>query len=488
MGQSHSTAQPGTGNLNERGAAKQDYYELLEVEENASPEENLGNVEASTNLFAEIQSAYEVLSDPQERSWYDSHRDAFLGDNGGGEATDYSYNARMMTAADILKLFSKFSLQMEFTDSPNGFYGGLRQTFAQLALEEDMAGRWENMETVEYPSFGSRDDDFRAVRDFYAAWGGFSTKKSFSWKDVHRYSEAPDRRVRRLMEKENKRLREAAIREFNEAVRSLVAFAKKRDPRYKSYKESLLQHREALQQSAASQATRSRAANQARLRSHVQQDWAKPEEPGEDLAESSEEGETEQFECIVCRKTFKSQNQFQAHERSKKHIKAVKQLRWEMKIQHDELNLGNASDSRQVQAAGDGYHEGDSISLNPDISTAESVCNPRVDSGPDHNPSHPGVGNDEADYAPREVLERRLDQRDSQTHFSMASLDDLSRDLSTSTLNETLSSTPIKIGKAKQKRAKKAQLAAEKSQLTECTICNASFPSRNKLFSHIKSH
>ncbi|KAL4911663.1 hypothetical protein BDW62DRAFT_215618 [Aspergillus aurantiobrunneus] len=491
MGQGHSTAQSGNGSSKENGAGKKDYYELLEVEQNASPEEikkayrkkalelhpdrNFGNIKAATDLFAEIQSAYEVLSDPQERSWYDSHRDAFLGGNAGDEVTDYSSNARMTTAGDILKLFSKFSPNMEFTDTPNGFYGGLRETFAQLALEEKMACRWEDMEFIEYPPFGSRDDELQVVRDFYVVWGSFSTKKSFSWKDAYRYSEAPDRRVRRMMEKENKRLREGAVREFNEAVRSLVAFAKKRDPRYKSYKDNLSQHHEALRRSAASQATRSRVANHAKFRNHVLQDWAKSGEPEEDVAESLEEDETEQFECVVCRKTFKSQNQFQAHERSRKHIKAVKQLRWEMKMQHEELHLGDVvDDSKEVQVAGDNSHQDGPDDISPYLSKQIST---RSNDQTKHRNSKT------TDYGPREVLEHRLEQGAFPT-----SVDDLSRNLSASRLDETPSSIPIKTGKAKQRRAKKAQLAAEKAHSTECTVCKASFSSRNKLFSHIKWH
>ncbi|OJJ08731.1 hypothetical protein ASPVEDRAFT_144712 [Aspergillus versicolor CBS 583.65] len=494
MGQGHSTAQAGTGDSNEKSATKKDYYELLEVDQNASSEEsalelhpdrNFGNVHASTNLFAEIQSAYEVLSDPQERSWYDSHRDAFLGGDGKGNMTENSHKTHVMMAADILKLFSKFSPRMEFTDALDGFYGGLRETFAQIALEEESACRWENLDIIKYPSFGSRDDAFASVRGFYAAWGSFSTKKSFSWKDAYRYSDAPDRRVRRLMEKENRRLREGAIREFNEAVRSLVAFAKKRDPRYKSYRDSSSQHREALFQSAASQATRSRAANQARLRSHVLQDWAKSEEPEEDVAESFNEDETEQFECIVCCKIFKSQNQFLAHERSKKHIKAVKQLRWEMKIQNDELNLGDAAnDNGDTKTTGDGSYQGeDSVNISTSPPGRSLDC-----SNDKTEHSHPEISNHDADYAPREVLERRLDQENPSTQILMDNVDNISQGLSAARLNETSSSTTAKVGKAKQKRAKKARLAEEKIQLTECTICNASFSSRNKLFSHLKLH
>ncbi|KAL4934963.1 hypothetical protein BDV06DRAFT_141478 [Aspergillus oleicola] len=528
MGQGNSTAQSGPKQSDGKDGAKKDYYDLLEVEHNASPEEikkayrrkalelhpdrNFGRVEAATNLFAEIQAAYEVLSDPQERSWYDSHREAFLGGDGESETTDFSYNMRMTTAADILQLFSKFSPHMDFTDSSDGFYGGLRETFAQLALEEQMACRWENMDMVDYPSFGSRDDAFEAVRDFYAIWGSFSTKKSYSWKDVYRYSEAPDRRVRRLMEKENKRLRDAAIREFNEAVRSLVAFAKKRDSRYKSYKDSLSQNRDATRQSAASQATRSRAANHAKLRQHVQQDWAQSGELDDAATECSEEeeDETEHFECIACRKTFKSQNQFQAHERSKKHIKAVKQLRREMKMQHDELNLGDmVDDSNGLATAGDVLEDdivnvssapyektsdipsdvakpGESkTSINSNPSITEESYNLNFDYGTERNTLDPIISEHEVDYAPREVLEQRLNHGDSPTQSPVDNVDDLSERLSASRLDQQ---GPMKIGKAKQKRVKKAQLAAEKSQLPACTICKESFPSRNKLFSHIKSH
>ena len=199
------------------------------------PDRNYGNVEDSTALFAEVQCAYEVLSDVQERAWYDSHRDAILRSDDTSQGNQYSYDVRMTTTDDILKLFLNFNPRMDFTDSPTGFFGGLRETFDQLAREENVACQRENGDPIDYPSFGSRDDDYNdVVRPFYAAWNGFATKKTFSWKDVHRYSEAPDRRIRRLMEKENRRLREEAVREFNDAVRSLVAFARKRDPRCKA--------------------------------------------------------------------------------------------------------------------------------------------------------------------------------------------------------------------------------------------------------------
>ena len=241
MGQRQSSEDASTPQ--EAGQTKTDYYELLGVERQASedeikkayrrkalelhPDRNYGNVENATKLFAEIQSAYEVLSDPQERAWYDSHRDVLLRGEQAGQATteEFSYNIRMTTADEVLKLMMKFNGRVEFTDSPSGFYGGLQDFFKKLAREEEIACQWEDVEQVEYPEFGHEDDTYEdVVRPFYASWNGFATRKSYSWKDVYRLSEAPDRRIRRLMERENKRHREEAIQEFNDAVRSLIAF------------------------------------------------------------------------------------------------------------------------------------------------------------------------------------------------------------------------------------------------------------------------
>ena len=382
MGAGQSSTAGASGAAAPTSDVKTSYYTLLSCERNATedelkkayrrkalelhPDRNYGNVESATTLFAEVQTAYEVLSDPQERAWYDSHEAAILrGDDGAndgdGEGAQYEYNTRVTSADDLARLMSKFNKNVEFSDAPSGFYGHLREIFEQLAKEEEIAGQWENVDVPEYPSFGhSRDEYDDVVKHFYQEWMSFSTKKTFAWKDRFRLSEAPDRQYRRAMEKENKKFREEGVKEFNDAVRTLVAFVRKRDPRYTPNTQTEEQRQKMLRDKAAAQAARARAAN-AKLMEQEVPAWAMKVEKDENegIIDDSE-SEEEHYECVACRKTFKSEQQWDAHEKSKKHQKAVYALRKKMQKDNAALNLDSASGSgiNTPLSAGDG--EGDS--------------------------------------------------------------------------------------------------------------------------------
>ena len=53
------------------------------------PDKNQHRMDEAEERFKEIRAAYETLSDPNERAWYDSHREAILKAGmraaGGGE-------------------------------------------------------------------------------------------------------------------------------------------------------------------------------------------------------------------------------------------------------------------------------------------------------------------------------------------------------------------------------------------------------------------
>lgn len=408
-------------------ARKTCYYDVLQVDRSAPdseirkaykkkalelhPDRNFNDVENATKKFAEVQTAYEILSDPQERAWYDSHRDAILrGDAESDDAPPEHYNVRLTTTEEIMTLMGRFNRSVPFNDTPNGFFGILDITFGQLATEEEAACQWEGVAPVEYPPFGSSDDDYDLVaKPFYNAWSGFATKKSFSWKEKWRLSDAPDRRVRRLMEKENKKMRDDAIRDFNDAVRSLVAFVKKRDPRYVPNTQSEAERQKVLRDSATAQAERARAANRQKLSEASVAEWAQSREDhdeyNDEFATSEEESEVEHFECVVCNKTFKSEKQYEAHEKSKKHVKAVQQLRRQMKRDNQALDLDEPVDP--VEDRGD-EPEAPDTPQNP-VETdaqADAVRGHVYEEADESAGSSSETWNDE--YAPREVVEGRL--------------------------------------------------------------------------------
>jgi DnaJ homolog subfamily A member 5 len=461
-------------------------------------------VENATRRFAEVQAAYEVLSDAQERAWYDSHRDAILrGDNpndADNQTAEY-YDIRMTSPGELLALISRFNSTVPFTDAPNGFFGILQDTFDSLAQQEIAACEWDDQPIVEHPSFGSASDDDIVARRFYSAWSNFSSKKSFAWEDKWRLSDAPDRRVRRLMEKENKQCREDAKREFNDAVRSLVAFVRKRDPRYVPNIQSEAERQKILRDSAAAQAARARAANQKMMEEYVVPDWAQSRSDDRGLegefSESDEESEVEHIECVICNKTFKTEKQYDAHEKSKKHVKAVQQLKRQMKKENIGLELeeepsASVSPAEAVseEEEEDGAGPGAAIPLEETPTTAEALS-----TGSDFKRASPEPGDEESedgDYAPRATVEERLlsSKPNPLQADAQDDLDDLSSQAGNLALNTSDTAAPAKkIGKAKAKREKKAARQAELDQqgaAHQCAVCNETFESKTKLFSHIK--
>ena len=490
-------------------------------------------MEETTRLFAEVQSAYEILSDPQERAWYDAHRDAFLQGSDDASGEQFEHNVRVTTANDILKLFTLFNARVDFSDSPTGFYGVLRETFDKLAKEEELACQWDDLDPVAYPSFGHASDGYDdVVRPFYAVWTGFSTRKSFSWADVYRYSDAPDRRVRRMMEKENKRFREEGIREFNDAVRSLVAFVKKRDHRYKANVKNEAERQKTLRDAAIGQAARQRAANQAKqAQTETIPEWMKSSEVEDDTSpDDVADAVKEHFECIVCNKIFKSENQYEAHERSKKHIRAIqhvkKQMRQEDKsFQFEEAkaesadrkpspdNIEEVIDAEEARnqwpldadessepqhlttSMKDQYRESHAANLEDQSDVVEALDSQHDNRGPMSNST---ASSDNDEYTTREKLEERIVGAEQGIDIDSARLstfhhdiDEISDQLASGALGgDSDAMSQRKMGKAKEKRAKKAaqKQTADARNDTEfkCAACQAGFPSKTRLFNHIK--
>ncbi|KAK3207639.1 hypothetical protein GRF29_103g1690976 [Pseudopithomyces chartarum] len=563
-------AQQSTGHADGQDPAyvqvKTSYYELLAVERTATedeikkayrrkalelhPDRNYGDVERTTALFADVSTAYEVLSDPQERAWYDAHEGDILrgGDGGGAGGEHYEYNMKVTTAEDISRMMGKFRSNVDFTDAPTGFFGFVRETFEQLAEEEERAADYEGVGLTDYPSFGHKDDTFErggVVRDFYNVWGGFSTVKSFASKDKYRTTDAPNRQVKRLMEKENKKYREEGIREFNAAVQSLVAFVRKRDPRYTPNTQTEADKAKAQRDARAQQQARARAANAAKIQDETADavpDWAKVREPEELLEESEEEIEEEHFECVACRKTFKSERQWEAHEKSKKHQKAIYALKKQMRKDNEFLDLGLETendaakgtmtpidaDDEYVEVDAEIEHDDEALAagLNRTTLTPHPESDAEVEAEVDDKVSQPAPSNTQpqaspspsehsdsdpdSDHASRSDIEARLASYRIPSSEHLPTTNTTSNppppSSSESPLPSNTTSEPPptseppsppkkKLGAAALKRAKKAAKQAEaegegkgtaKGGEHKCMKCGKGYASKTKLFEHLR--
>jgi DnaJ family protein A protein 5 len=398
-------------------------------------------------------------------------------------------------------MFRKFNGNVDFSDAPSGFFGFLRETFEQLAKEEESASYREGVDIPDYPAFGHRDDDHDTIKSFYNVWTAFSTRKTFAWRDRYRVSEAEDRWMRRQMEKENKQFRVDAKQEFNDAVRSLVAFVKKRDPRYILNVQSEEERQKTLREAAQAQAARMRAANQAKLDEYVPE-WTKTREPDEFDEVTSDESEEEQFECVACRKVFKSENQFDAHERSKKHQKAVYALRKILKKEGIELDLDTNDDpDSRLQTSKYDMSKMDDTKASEDDTSPHDMHIQDDDQGTAHAA--------EEDIVSQAAAVSLVESRDSVSNKQEdeGSSDEVSEDADDENqVEETLRNivgdteevpggrTPIadkKMGKAAQKRAKRAaqqEAASQDGNQHVCAGCSASFPSKKRMFDHLKDH
>jgi DnaJ family protein A protein 5 len=234
-------------------------------------------------------------------------------------------------------------------------------------------------------------------------------------------------------------------------------------------------------------------------------EWTKQHAPEDEEEISDEESEEEHFECVACHKTFKSEKQFEAHEKSKKHQKAVYALKRQMQKDNARLNLGENAPSSGVEtplSKDDDIYE-DYVDGEGDKESASASASD-IEPGKDGEVDKPAVGrhedteeeeednDDDSDYAPRSNVESRLDGTPAQSSTE----DSAQASLSTTLVNDEDDDennppgpTQKKLGKAAQKRAKKAAKAAEvdTDELKfKCATCNAGFPSKTQLFQHIK--
>lgn len=140
--------------------SKKDYYEVLEVNKNASAEEikksyrrlamkyhpdrNAGDASAEVK-FKEINEAYEVLKDEQKRAAYDRYGHAAFEQGGGANPFDFNFSSAGSFADIFSEVFSDFMGGNNRRGTTRSFDGEDLRYDLEISLEEAYQGVEKNI-------------------------------------------------------------------------------------------------------------------------------------------------------------------------------------------------------------------------------------------------------------------------------------------------------------------------------------------------------
>ncbi|XP_041091999.1 dnaJ homolog subfamily C member 21-like [Polyodon spathula] len=518
------------------------HYELLCVERDATdddlkkayrklalkwhPDKNLDNAEEAAEQFKLIQAAYEVLSDPQERAWYDNHREALLKGGVSGEYEDDS--------VDLLQFFT-VTCYSGYGDDNEGFYFVYRNLFETIVKEEQENSKEEEEE--EFPTFGDSQSDYdTVVHLFYAYWQSFCTRKNFAWKEEYDTRQASNRWEKRAMEKENKKTREKARKERNELVRQLVAFIRKRDKRVQEHRK-LVEQQNTEKAKKVEEFRRQQKLNQAKLaENYKEQSWAAMSdlekelqqmearyemefgdrsedeglEMGEELGENAADGAEELVECYddlycpACNKSFKTDKAMKNHEKSRKHREMVALLRQHLEEEEEALSQ-NADENREEEKEEEEEEEEEVVGTPRqklskkqkkkkrqqkamqncpeslvEVATAQESFDSKTNS---EDKEEMAAQEERSDPAEKLVDEKASQETDEVVENEQEASTSRAAPISSAT---TKGKKGKDSKKGNQMRAATDQQPEKEAQL-RCVTCHNEFSSRNKLFDHLQT-
>nr|XP_011463621.1 PREDICTED: dnaJ homolog subfamily C member 21-like [Fragaria vesca subsp. vesca] len=315
-----------------KNAKRLSYYEILGLNPNCSMDDvrhayhelskiyhpdkynsscGMSKDEASVK-FLQIKYAYDILKEPDERAFYDSYL--------------RTYAALEAFNPDLETVFVESINFNGYSDSGQGFYTVYSDVFDRIyanerAFQERYDLPWGSVHKP--PCMGNLESSYPEVVQFYNYWLNFSSIMDFCWEDPHdQYdmSQVSRRRVKRWS-RINMKARKKAKKEYNEKMRGLAQNAKR-----------LIDRRAA--------------------REYEEPEWAKVVERrrkyGDPEVEEVKEKDDE-WECVVCRKGFRSEKQCRNHEQSKKHRRIVSVLMELQSAHRNELDKEEVSQENEAK-------------------------------------------------------------------------------------------------------------------------------------------
>ncbi|GBM42548.1 DnaJ subfamily C member 21 [Araneus ventricosus] len=459
------------------------------------PDKNLHRLSEATETFQLIQQAYETLIDPQERAWYDRHKEEILRGDAEEAYKDDSLNVYQYFNASCFK---------GYNDEEKGFYTVYRQVFEKIAAEDKPF--LDSDDELEVPSFGFSYSSYEeVVHNFYAYWQSYCTAKSYSWVDKYDLTEArksgAGRQVIRLMEKDNKKLREQFRKARNEEVRALVAFVRKRDKRVQAQKKKEEERKIEKAKRAEEIRKQQLLERNKSLENYKESEWlsnselenrfneletAIDETFGDNAtndADEEEEDEPDALYCVACEKDFRSERAMKNHENSKKHKENVTLLKYLM----EEEEAGLQNDEEKVD------EENLPVTDSDAEETSEALLVELVRSSSSKSKKKKKKNkNVLAETALNDDIEN---EEELNSKLEEITIDDPSEESNCANA-KVPSKSDISHKKDKKIKTKKETVPEAHSDDNEeeikekpstiCEKCNKNFLSRNKLFEHLK--
>ncbi|CAG0883256.1 unnamed protein product [Cyprideis torosa] len=460
------------------------HYEVLEVKRDAEdeeikksyrklalkwhPDKNIENPDEAKRQFQAIQLAYDVLSDPQERAFYDRHREAIIRGGADGEYQDKSL--------DVFQYFNT-SCFAGYEDEEFGFFAVYRKVFDDIIAEDSEF--MDSDDEKQIPGFGNSSSDYEeVVHTFYAHWQSYCTPKSYSWLDQYDLRQAGHRQ--KLLEEtkaENaRRTQEHRARQLEERRRQLAEY---QEADWTKLKDEDVRGVEA----------------------------AVDREFGGDCAVTGEgsgsEEEISAFFCVACDKEFKNEKAFANHEKSRRHKENVALIR-ELLEEEEREDLGEELEQKcSITKEND---EGE------DLSPAEEQEERQKKRKKKKKKPRPGVPVELEDHYSGDDAQVNAEPKDDTAQVNAEPEDDAAQENEIVVCTNDVASNGVKEEsadredgdaeehkKSKGKKAKEARRKAKEQGVEKpssqtatdpsaplCAKCKAVFPTKNKLFEHLK--
>eukprot|EP00474_Spongospora_subterranea_P002018 CRZ02476.1 hypothetical protein [Spongospora subterranea] len=438
------------------------------------PDKNINDKEVAEERFKLVQEAFETLNDPDERAFYDGHRTQILKED---DITPDEQSAHD-PFIDVHSFFSSY-YDGFFDETPNNFFTVFGQAFEAINKLE-VLGKTNDRD---YPEFGSSISEWLDVDKFYREWSNFTSGRSFTWASHWRVNDAPERRAKRFMEKENRVYQTKAKKKYIDLVTSLVMFVRKIDPRVKIHLQNARKAREEREKAIAAKELKQKhvyaAERQAWLAKEQERILAGEERRREAYGDIDDAPELDSedepiIECVACGKFFKSDKQYSNHERSKRHRSMVASLRDELSLEEQGLaDLNIADDDTAPQALAD-------------IKTVDEdpVC--------PLDQQAPSLATDEEIFSVKPI--RKKNKKLQKTaNFGIEIAEVKSEDESITQTDEVIPTETKKSRRRAKLKSKSTEInppedASQSTGQFACGKCRSKFPSKTQLFKHLNNN